>query len=655
MTQPSITVPIALSCTRSATITLPWFVQHAEYAPAKCTFTPLVNGEEAFRDVYNAIQGAQQSVDIICWGFQPSMFFRRGTDGQGTKCIGELLEDAGKRGVKVRVLCWGGAVLGMPEINNIFGPEPNMPNRPTAHIKTRPDARKEPEEFNRYWYWCVSQKDPRKLTFRNVIMDPWVIAAHIPSVWKLAAFENVEFMTRDFPLLDRLEITFRTSLFGTDKQRDAGNKATGGLSMGLAAPTHHQKMVLVDYEVSGKAVGYVMGHNMLDAYWDADTHGATRMRGDLGRNGATPRQDISSRVTGPILQYLNHNFCEAWDQETDAGLGKARKKTAANLKILPALGEKAIAQVLRTQSQKGKQDIEAMYLQAVNNTTKFVYIENQYFRFPPLADKIKAAAKAQLRWGRDPGEHGPLHLFVVTNSSDEGMGDGTVNTYRMLEALGRADTIPGVAKLEREQVRQADLERQYKEAARQQEQANAAIRGAYAIQEYVDSEAVRQKLTEAKQRLEQARRRQAELKAQMKEPPKVIVPTEIPGLKVHVCTLVAPDSPPGKWQDVYIHSKLMIVDDVFTTLGSANINTRSMEADSELNICHENAAVTQPLRQRLWKIHTKGKGMQDDPAEAFRQWERIIDQNAVNQGKGLAPEASLIQFRRDDPKRTNKD
>ena len=192
MTKTPITTPIALSCTRSATFTLPWFVQQTEYCPVPCTVEPLVNGEEAFRDVYNAIEKAEVSVDIICWGFQPSMFFRRGADGQGSKCIGDLLEAAGKRDVKVRVLCWNGAVLGVPEINNLFGPEPNMPNRVNAHPSRRPDPRKAPADFDRWWYWCVSRKDPRRLTFRNVVIDPWMLATRIPSFWKLAALENVE-------------------------------------------------------------------------------------------------------------------------------------------------------------------------------------------------------------------------------------------------------------------------------------------------------------------------------------------------------------------------------------------------------------------------------------------------------------------------------
>uniref|UniRef100_UPI0005177396 phospholipase D-like domain-containing protein n=1 Tax=Pseudomonas syringae TaxID=317 RepID=UPI0005177396 len=79
-----------------------------------------------------------------------------------------------------------------------------------------------------------------------------------------------------------------------------------------------------------------------------------------------------------------------------------------------------------------------------------------------------------------------------------------------------------------------------------------------------------------------------------------LVAKEVPGLKIHVCSLVALDSPAGKpWMPVYIHSKLMIVDDVYTTHGSANINTRSMMVDSELNICHEHPEFSQPLRRRL--------------------------------------------------------
>ena len=95
---------------------------------------------------------------------------------------------------------------------------------------------------------------------------------------------------------------------------------------------------------------------------------------------------------------------------------------------------------------------------------------------------------------------------------------------------------------------------------------------------------------------------------------------------------------------VYIHSKLMIVNDVFTTHGSANINTRSMQVDSELNIAHEWASVTRALRRRLWDLHTDKRGAQDDPAEAFDAWQVIINDNKNLQEDEDAPSASLVEF-----------
>ncbi len=124
----------------------------------------------------------------------------------------------------------------------------------------------------------------------------------------------------------------------------------------------------------------------------------------------------------------------------------------------------------------------------------------------------------------------------------------------------------------------------------------------------------------------------------------VFKPEEIPNLKVHICSLVAPDSPPGNWMPVYIHSKLMIVDDVFTTHGSANINTRSMQVDSELNIAHEWASTTKDLRRRLWDLHTAGKGAQDEPKEAFDAWQNIIKENKKRKGGGDKPYAPLVEF-----------
>ncbi|RMT79456.1 hypothetical protein ALP40_200036 [Pseudomonas viridiflava] len=83
---------------------------------------------------------------------------------------------------------------------------------------------------------------------------------------------------------------------------------------------------------------------------------------------------------------------------------------------------------------------------------------------------------------------------------------------------------------------------------------------------------------------------------------------------------------------------------MYTTQGSANINTRSMMGDSELNICHEYADTTQQLRRRLWGLHMGNKGAQDDPKDAFKAWGELIEGNIRLRSKKLSPNTSLVEF-----------
>jgi phosphatidylserine/phosphatidylglycerophosphate/cardiolipin synthase-like enzyme len=150
---------------------------------------------------------------------------------------------------------------------------------------------------------------------------------------------------------------------------DKGLSATAKATL-ASAPSHHQKMVLVDYEDPQLAVGFVMGHNMLDEYWDTCKHSYFRFtnRPAEGRNGAYPRQDFSSRVRGPILGDLFANFSEAWAKETGETLPKSQFENYPVAKA--GSSDVVIAQLLRTQPQDGVQDIKKLYLQAVNNATQ---------------------------------------------------------------------------------------------------------------------------------------------------------------------------------------------------------------------------------------------------------------------------------------------
>lgn len=595
MTEPDIVTPAALQHTQEATCTPRWYVQDTEYPPALATYQPLVSGEETFKAVHLAIAKATKTVDIICWGFQPSMYFIRDSVAPS---IGELLRAKAKEGVKVRVLGWE-----MPFNSAGQAGEANLPGKGTIRIQDRAlqsSTTTQYEEDRRWFADCAVADD--KAASRA--------GDRIPL-----------FVSRGFSVDERSMIADEVKKASLDPHISALMRHTLRWTA-----THHQKSVLVDYELPDSAVGFVMGHNMLDEYWDTDRHSAlnreekTKPAPNAGPRGYYPRQDISSQVSGPILEHLHHNFATAWLKETGEDLLDLRqaKQVGPSLECTPGV-TRQIAQVLRTQAQAGKRDIEQLYLKAVNNATSFIYIENQYFRWPPLAEAIKNAATVQVRKGREPAVHGALHLFVITNDTEDGMGKGTLNTQRMLDSLGRANTIPEVTKL-------LKIKQVIKDAPPKPRPD---------LRDHVGQRELAQW--------------QAEIDRQTKEINDAeIFPEEIPGLKVHICSLVAPDSPAGKkWTPVYIHSKLMIVNDVFTTHGSANINTRSMQVDSELNIAHEWASVTRPLRRRLWDLHTNGEGAQDDPEEAFKVWGEIMKRNKTRRSKNVMPEAPLVEFHYD--------
>lgn len=81
-------------------------------------------------------------------------------------------------------------------------------------------------------------------------------------------------MGRGFNKVERAEIAWRARYQALDKGLSASS-----VGIMTLAPSHHQKTVLVDYELPESAIGFVMGHNMLDEYWDTDAHSSQNRLG----------------------------------------------------------------------------------------------------------------------------------------------------------------------------------------------------------------------------------------------------------------------------------------------------------------------------------------------------------------------------------------
>jgi phosphatidylserine/phosphatidylglycerophosphate/cardiolipin synthase-like enzyme len=106
----------------------------------------------------------------------------------------------------------------------------------------------------------------------------------------------------------------------------------------------------------------------------------------------------------------------------------------------------------------------------------------------------------------------------------------------------------------------------------------------------------------------------------------------------------------ARYREIYIHSKLMIIDDSMFTLGSANLNLRSFAVDSEINIASDDAVTAANLRGRVWGQHTDGKfagGNATDQkvmAVTFQDWQEAAIGNFFKKKKGLQPSCFLVAF-----------
>jgi len=694
-----------------ATVNFNWFLKDAEKfengtqsEPVPATFKALVNGKEAFEELHDRIANAQHSIDIAIWGFQPSMHFKR--DGK-SPCIGDLLIQKALEGKKVRILVWS-----LPGDIQTFS-EANLGNKPGVWVKDKVEGVTSAQvDYDRWWYEAI------RGNFDNVIRrsDIYGIIYTTKKFEKLVEFTkssnrtNLVYKNRH---VAKQENNYKDKTLPEEAQRLQKHNfkdetlPKNAYKYALKyAPSHHQKTVLIDYEIPELAVGFVLEHNMVDNYWDDSNHSLKTTLPNKGKNSPTPLQDVSSIVTGQVLWDINHNFCQSWDRQNnkqwgkdpvDIGItGKRQSFTRDHYQPNPSLVDDSklvMAQIVRTYDQPDIEDIMKVYLKNIKQTTSYIYTENQYFRFPPLVREFISHWETIKNNGRTEG---PIHWFTVTNSSDEGIGVGTYTTNEMFKLLGKQDVMPGVAR----NIKLNELEAQlgmakkrefrlYNESMKAPTAEGKAVAAAEFEKNQQEIQRIEKEIGEIKAKQHEEQKTQEAEKAGStkqegelnqiesselgQEEPNLTKElgyevSDTPGIKAHICTLMPKDEN-GKYvhtykkngkdtpAEVYVHSKVTIMDDVFTVISSANLNTRSMQVDTELGIIMECADVAEGLRKRLWDLHTN-KNFAANPddmhdyavaVKTFEAWGKLIKASKrAQKGNGVA-KCALREFYRADP------
>lgn len=618
-------------------LTQPWFIRapHPVYDPRhSCELEPKICGQNVFRHIAEDIKNAKHSVDIITWGFDPGMVLVRDGGAENGQRYGDLLKEIAGRPapVKVRLLVWHDDAASQKLMNNM------------------------PDFYGRLYQGVGGGLHGFYSDAHNRYNAEWFEQVRSNSI------ANIHFHVRD------VSGACLVAALRDETLPDGVLTNLNGIGS-MLYPAHHQKMVLIDYEHPGDAVGYVMGHNSITDFWDTTEHnfqdplrerifrkeeselrrlaeGDQPSRGDIAfgygqtergkkdhqkmvesylannTSVAKPYQDVSCRLRGPVLYDLNHNFCQAWSEskppsslffdscrallnivpvakkaaqsvhddvvgvfhrEMDGDFIKRRAKIRWTAFQLPR-GQHSV-QLVRTQPMHGEKGAKECYANLTRQMQHYMFIQNQYIQYVTWAEHlIDCIGKL-----RKAGFNKPIYVFLLTSTPEmDGMDSPA---YEVASKVGMSETM--------QVEHQAALERARKEKG---------------------------------------------------PPPLAQSALQKQGINVVMCSLwTCSKGEKLRWDDyeeIYIHSKVAVVDDAAFTIGSANLNLRSMAMDSELNVLSQAHEVAFQLRCDLFSQCTGNVGPAQfaDMAETFRHWQTLALKNKAGMGNGGQLKGQLLPF-----------
>jgi phosphatidylserine/phosphatidylglycerophosphate/cardiolipin synthase-like enzyme len=606
---------------------LPWWVRSGQeiYWPRHgCHIEPMICGQHVFGSIANDIANAEHTVDIISWGFDPGMVLIRGAKAGAGQRYGDLLLEATKRKVTVRLLIWHDDGLAQKFMKNLPGYYGLQ--FPAIGCKRNGYYSPEHQAYNAEWFDMACKGG-----------------------------EYLQFQVRNVPanLLPK-------SL--------AGESSPGGpdaLVTKLYA-SHHQKMVLIDYVDPPRAIGYVMGHNSITDFWDTPEHLFQDPRRErmydkdvsdvwnqgpsMGSDGGAfvsgyrsteyeiaqkeramqaylnahskvmkPYQDVSCRLLGPVLCDLNHNFCQAWEESvrpkslvgellpwsvpsikvTQLVVETVKEKLGSDLDFIKTRGAipsskfklergQHSVQLLRTQPLHGEKTIKECYANLTRQINHYIFIQNQYIQYEPWTKHLTECIERL----RSAGLRRKIYVFILTSMPESDGMD--LPTYDVVAKLGQSETMV----VEHEQALVKALERKVNMPLSREQMADFGINVVMGSLWTSAKPAKKRKLL------------------------------------------------PSEYEEIYIHSKVAIVDDAAFTIGSANLNLRSMALDSELNVLGEDHDVAYKLRCDLFRQCSGDSGPAKfaDMSITFRSWTNRMRKMANSRGAGEELKFQLSPF-----------
>lgn len=539
---------------------------HAFRAPVRvpAKIEALVDGVAAFPEMERALARAERSVLLAMWSFDPDLPLVSLQQRSELPAVEAILRE---RKSSVRPQTWGDLLVAIAEL----GVAVRVLVSDFDPVFSTDNHRRSWTAFRRLHRLITPGS--RAATNLEVIV-PLHDAAASPAIQVLLTADQGQRIDRFLKTLNARRAAKGTDAAMADLAEVPGLweavsldskgrfRRTPEHTLAIHVGSHHLKLCLIDEQVS-----FIGGLDPERGRVDSSRHLAPR----------ASWHDVHLRLIGPQLEDMVRTFQALWVPAAAAFAARVATYNTlhASLKLPqqrfaefsfhdatddgrpPELAGRT-AQVLKTRSSSGgllsavpnvvRDDIERVYRRAIAAAEELVYIENQYVRWPAIADWLieRRATRPQLQV-----------VMVVPVAPEEVTAAGAVDeitSHGLFLQRGIIDRL------------------------------TRAFSADFAVVSPVRNQ------TATKPHATNAR---------------------------------------GSFQ-IYVHSKLLIVDDRFALIGTANANGRSFRVDTEMAVAWFDPAEVLALRRRLWSELLGSVTFADWPSQEFaRRWTAAAKVNAT--------------------------
>jgi phosphatidylserine/phosphatidylglycerophosphate/cardiolipin synthase-like enzyme len=326
-----------------------WYITSGSAAREGNVIVPLVDGEETWLDILAVIKSAKETIHMTFWMMhldheldRPASLEFSDPAQRYKNTLHSLLLEKKRQGVTIRILLWVPATI------------------PTTEIEVL------------------------KLIDLSILPTPVRIGLAAASIGLILDLRILKYAIEGkFAVLIEQHPTHRIGSW-------------------------HQKTIVIDGRIA-----YVGGMNARQNDWDA-THSAydyrrmphtttglerTKRQKNKAETEYPPRHDFMMRIEGALVMDVQNNFISRWNSAIDNKNFFYRRLTKLNAATsLPKSSGSKSGQIVRTMplhasTPLGETGCFDMYVRAIRNAEKYIYIEDQYFRSNRIALELARACR----------------------------------------------------------------------------------------------------------------------------------------------------------------------------------------------------------------------------------------------------------------------